>query len=58
MSPLTPRPQEILPGIRDRIEARRLLPSRRERGPHPGFRALRGSAHFNLPAGATRPDMR
>lgn len=58
MSPLTPRPQEILPGIRARIEARCLLPSRRERGPHHGFRSLRGSAHVNLPAGATRPDPR
>jgi len=55
MSPLTPRPQEILPGIRARIEARCLLPRRREHGPHHGFRALRGSAHVNLPAGATRP---
>lgn len=56
MSPLLPRRQEIRP--RGRIEARVLPPSRMERGPRHGCGALRGSAYFNLPGGATRPDPR
>lgn len=58
MSPLLTRRQEILHRTRDRIDARALLPSRTEHGQRHGFAALRGSAYFNLPAGATRPDPR